>query len=182
MKIFIFITTCLAISFSSLANNTGELSPALKKCMAITDNIIRLTCFDDLAKTNSPAITTTDANEKTSFITEKSKVIVQAPPVIKTETPTSKTSQKALEDSFGKQHLKSSEESKKVNFIIAKLSKNARKKWQIVFQNGQVWQQKDELRMSLKTGDKVELAQGVFNVVYLKKINTGKRIKVKRIK
>ena len=152
--------------------------------MAITDNFNRLTCFDDLAKNNSPAITTTNANanKKTSTITEKNRVIVQVPPVIKTETPTPKTSQKAFEDSFGKQHLKTSEESKKVTFIIAKLSKSAHKKWRIIFQNGQVWQQKDELRMNLKTGDKVELAEGVFNVVYLKKVNTGKRIKVKRIK
>ena len=90
-------------------------------------------------------------------------------------------------DSFSKEQVKkTAEESAKeidsITLTISKLSKSPYGEWRITFENGQRWQQKDNYKLSLKTGQRVILTKGSLSSVYLQKENTTKRIKVKRLK
>lgn len=183
MRLFILVIAFFTMSFTTQASNTNKLSNALKKCVQIDDSQHRLTCYDNLSN-SSAVISSKKIAKKKVIVTKKAKVLVEKVPSQPEKKSIEITTKTINENNFGKEHLKKDpkKEITKVNLIVAKVTKNAFKQLSIVFQNGQIWQQKDDIRLRLKTGDQVELTKGVFSVVYLKKINTSKRIKVKRIK
>jgi hypothetical protein len=69
-----------------------------------------------------------------------------------------------------------------ITLTISQLSKSPYGQWKITFDNGQRWQQKDNHKLSLKTGQRVILTKGAISSVFLQKENSTKRIKVKRLK
>ena len=87
-------------------------------------------------------------------------------------------------DSFSKGQVKKTSEefANEINYIaltISQLRKTPYGRWKITFENGQKWQQKDNYKLRLETGQRVVLTKGAISSVLLQKENTKKRIKVK---
>tara|TARA_R100001377_G_scaffold80982_1_gene60209 strand:+ start:227 stop:721 length:495 start_codon:yes stop_codon:yes gene_type:complete len=151
---------------TSLLSNTAiaeeiSLTDRVQGCVKITQDTARLACFDQLISKAKPTA-------------------IKAEPII-----TGLTAEQV--DSFSKEQVKkTAEESAKeidsITLTISKLSKSPYGEWRITFENGQRWQQKDNYKLSLKTGQRVILTKGSLSSVYLQKENTTKRIKVKRLK
>jgi hypothetical protein len=182
----------LVLTPMSLMAYDTSLIHDLKTCAAIKKESVRLQCFDDLTK---KADVYTYNEEHTINQGSESKINSSESEINKTNTliassklvdnQTTPLTAKQI-DNFSKEQVKktSQEIATEVNTIsltISKLSKSLRGQWQIFFANGQQWQQKDNINLRLKVGDKVQLIKGALGSVFLKKQNTNKRIKVRRL-
>ena len=166
-KCFILIiSSFLFFSHAVFATDT-RLNHALITCSNISDNLARLTCFD-------------------SYIMNNKAVVVKAEnDISKSESHLTRTDQDI--DNFAKEQLKKTDEERTkeitaITLTISTLSKTAYGKWNISFENGQQWQQKDSTKLNLKIGQRVVLSKGALSAIYLQKENSKKRIKVKRLK
>jgi len=154
------VITSLLLSPTVLAKEEN-LSDRMQNCVKISQDKARLTCFDQLTS-KSKSKTVSVESEATGLTAEQV-------------------------DSFSKGQVKKTSEelANEINAItltISKLSKTPYGQWKITFENGQKWQQKDNYKLSLKTGQRVVLTKGAITSVFLQKENTNKRIKVKRLK
>lgn len=163
----VLVGICASILFIGqvAASDSTSLKKELIFCAKVADNLSRLTCFDKLAL----------QFENKAIVMQEEKVIAEAPAAI----------QKS--DTFAKDHLKKTEEEvanqvTEITGRITKLSKLPRGEWQISLDNGQKWQQKGSTYLNLKVGQEVVLQIGAFSAIYLKKVDSNKRIKVRRIK
>jgi hypothetical protein len=183
LMFFILTPMYVMASDISLINN-------LKTCAVIKKEAVRLQCFDDLTKKtrvfsyneeytlNQDSVSEINSSEinKANSLEANSKLVDnQINPLTATQI-----------DNFSKEKVKktSQEIADEVNTIsltISKLSKSLRGQWKIFFANGQHWQQKDNINLRLKVGDKVQLIKGALGSVFLKKEDTNKRIKVRRL-
>lgn len=143
------------------------LTDTLLSCSKLSDNLARLTCFDQ--------------------VVEKQLVENATKEPSKIELENSVEQNNEAIDNFAKEQVKKSSEEKakevtSITLTISSLTKNGHGKWNITFDNGQKWQQKDSVRLNLKVGQRVVLTKGALSAVYLQKEHTKKRIKVKRLK
>ena len=153
----VVVFSCL-LTKSVLAKET-ELAGQVQACGQISDSTARLACFDQLTTKQS----STRENPATIQLTAQQV------------------------DTFAKEHVEKTADEKaneilSISLTIRKLEKDVRGKWKISFDNGQKWQQKDTTKLKLKQGDKVILTKGALSSVFLRKENTNKRMKVKRLK
>jgi hypothetical protein len=153
----------------------GNLVEQLNICAQTKDSLVRLVCYDKLAK-----------NSLSTGVIELKPVSVQ-PLASKEEKASQLVTQeiKNDEDSFGQQHLKKDSNNnaiKQVIFIVVNVKKDVRDKLRLIFENGQVWKQTDGNRLNIKSKDRVEISKGMLGAFYLRKVNQNKSIKVKRIK
>ena len=167
IRILLFIAIVPTIVF---ANDFGA---DLKKCSTIADGSERLTCYDGIV--NKP----------------KAKVEVEVEVEAKVEVeksilPATVTDKIAVspEDAFGQEHLKKHNEQlvNSVINVITRVKKLNYDRLQLTFENGQVWRQTENVKIKLVIGDSVELTKGFFSVIYLQKVGSNKRTKMKRIK
>lgn len=171
----------------AFASSDANLRHALKTCAELADNNQRLSCFDQLVKpivnaSKKPTIKTTTAALPPINKQETSTTIVEAK-----SKPSEAQIKAQQEDDFAKEHIKKTDEQKtqeikRIELTISKLSKLMHGEWKISFENGQKWQQKDTGRIRLKIGDKVTLEKGTLGAIYLKTSNSNKSIRVKRLK
>ena len=152
----ILITILLVCSTSSYAET---LSDKLKQCVEIKDDLSRLSCFDGLS------------------LTSKNTTEIIEPP-----TQSQKESRFGGDKIEKKKRQESGYNLEKVVYTVAKIKKSITKKLTIYFENGQVWKQNDGIKFRLKKEDKVEISAGMLGSFFLKKINTNRAIRVKRIK
>ncbi len=180
---FIVLTpTAVMASDISLINN-------LKACAAIEKEAARLQCFDDITKsvlvsTDNKEDTISQGSEVSSSEINKTNTLIASTRLA--DKQTTPLTAKQIDD-FAKEKLKKTSEQiaaevNTINLTISKLSKSLRGQWKIFFANGQQWQQKDNINLRLKVGDKVQLSKGALGSVFLKKQNIKKRIKVTRLK
>jgi hypothetical protein len=155
-KVGILITVLIVFSIDSYGET---LSNKLEQCAKVQDDLSRLSCFDRLS------------------LTAKYIVEIKEPPT-----------QSQKESRFGgdivekKKRQKNGYNLEKVIYTVAKIKKSIRKKLTIYFENGQVWKQYDTITFRLNKEDKVEISTGMLGSFFLKKINTNRAIRVKRIK
>ena len=142
-----------------------NLAAEINTCSQISQDQARLTCFDALTQSKIlPAETTSKAVTSEKLPLTEQQI-----------------------DEFAKGHVEKSKEelAKEINSItltVSELTKTLRGQWKIVFENGQKWQQKDGQKLKLQVGLKVSITKGALGAVYLKKEQSNKRIKVKRVK
>jgi len=169
MKTINKLIMCVVASSLLLVNvvsaDEADLSSKLYACSQINESQARLSCFDSLNHKNPAVI----AVVKKPMTSGKSVVTEQE-----------------IAD-FAKDHVQKTEEElaneiKTIELTISKLSKTVRGQWKIIFENGQKWQQKDTTRITLTEGIRVTLTKGAFGSVFMKKEDSNKRIKVKRLK
>jgi Na+-transporting NADH:ubiquinone oxidoreductase subunit NqrC len=198
------VFTALMLSLFSGALHATEvldLKTEIEQCRDVTDSLRRLVCFDEVAKllqlnnVTSSGVST-DSKESSDIVsmkaiktnavgTQAEKLIAIQPgiqPVIQSKIQS--VEQRKVEEEFAKPVSIKSVESEVDNIVLTidKLKKMLRGEWKITFTNGQVWQQKDSLRLSLKEGQDVKISKGALSSYYLKKEQNNKRIKVKRLK
>ena len=159
---------------------TASLSQAMQQCATLADDKQKLSCFEKLTKTLTPAITKDTTAKKSTKVTTT---------VVSSELKQEKVATAEQVDDFAKEFMKKSPEQKaqqitSITLTIAKLKKLIRGEWLINFKNGQKWQQKDDKNIRLAVGDKVILKKGALSAIYLNKVGVGasKRIRVKRLK
>lgn len=155
-KVGILITILLVCSTSSYAET---LSDKLKQCVEIKDDLSRLSCFDKLS------------------LTSKNTVEIIEPP-----TQSQKESRFGGDKIEKKKRQESGYNLDKVIYTVTKIKKSITKKLTIYFENGQVWKQNDTISFRLKKDDKVEISAGMLGSFFLKKIDSNRAIRVKRLK
>ncbi len=178
----VFIMTSV-FSAQTIASSEDNIVAEVQSCAQVTDNLLRLTCFDKLvvklSKTasveqiKSPVAKTSDASS-----VKVATASVASVPQIQKEAEVTK---KQVDD-FAKQHIEKTDGIEEITASITKLKKLLRGEYQITLDNDQLWQQKGSARISLKVGQQVVLSKGMLGAVYLTKEGNSKRIQVRRIK
>jgi len=174
------VVTSIVLGFLFLPNIVlaETLVERMKVCAKTKDSLVRLMCYDNLAKD--------DLLIKNSSKEIELKVVNKRPTTPEKASSSAVTAKvKNEDDSFGGEHLvkeKSYDGLKQVNFIIASANKDIRGNLRFVFENGQVWKQTDKTHFSVKVKEHVKISKGMLGAFYLKKLNQNKSIKVKRIK
>lgn len=169
-KVVILMTILLFSSVSS----ADTLATKVHHCAQIQESVLRLSCFDKLAivyKNNTGlAVNTPTIN------------IVSKPikPIVKTQAE--KESDFGGENIKKKQLQESGNALEAVVYTVSNINKNIYKELTITFDNGQVWKQSDSRKLRLKKGDDVEISTAMLGTFFLKKVNTKKTIRVKRLK
>ncbi|GAA0812669.1 hypothetical protein KO495_09140 [Colwellia sp. D2M02] len=178
----------LCLSLIALLGSTGayaiehaDITEEVKRCAGENDNTKRLSCFDALSQSvkSTPVILAPAAVGKssTSTVTTDTQVAEKnTAPIVLT--------QHEKEEAFAKSEEAASNEPEitSITLTIASLKKMLRGEWKITFTNGQVWKQKGSERLSLKAGQEVQLSKGALSAYYLQKLDSNKRIQVKRLK
>lgn len=194
MKILsiIFTSFCLAtFSQNSVANDITDLPTRLAKCGQVALAKDRLACFDSLLvktiENKNPniakapvAAVSEPAQVNTPVAPTKAKVVA---PVATVKTQTPKNTEEV--NTFAKEHLKKSDSEQTLQSIkssITKLKKLIRGQWVIDLENGQKWQQKDNVKIKLKVGYTVIMKKGALGTVYLSKEGSKRSMRVKRLK
>tara|TARA_B110000467_G_scaffold156788_1_gene170694 strand:+ start:138 stop:722 length:585 start_codon:yes stop_codon:yes gene_type:complete len=177
--------TVICFSLQAAGFTGVSLNNSMQTCAKLTDDTQRLFCFDKLVKPVVGLVEKKEIGVVASPVTALTAVIAKKNEIENKPSQTKRTVEQ--ENNFAKNHIKktSEEEAQSINSIelrISKLKKLIRGEWKISFENGQKWQQKDSDRIKLKVGDKVILEKGASTAIYLKKIGTKKRIRVKRVK
>jgi len=176
------VTRGLLFTITVFAFYTQAASHNLLNCINISDNQQRLACYDAIAKQQQAKKAHTN---KVNAPVAKPVLVVNQPktPAPSLTTPTVKALQAnktPLIKSFG-QKAQPKKIVDSVEFTIKSAQLNARKKWYLTFDNGQVWRAA-ETGLRLKVGNKVIIKHGVLGSYSLKKKGSHRTIRVKRIK
>ncbi|SEL34855.1 hypothetical protein SAMN05216262_109113 [Colwellia chukchiensis] len=162
----LLITTTLMASFTSSA---AAIAPELLRCSKLTDNTLRLQCFDKyMQRVSSIAANNTAKNKQ--------------PP--KTSVKAEAKNEEKLIASFGHAHRYSEQEREfdQLTAVVKSAARNLKKQWNIVLDNGQVWREKGgDKRAKFAPGDTIIITRGIMNSFQLKKQGTKRRIRVQRI-
>lgn len=169
-KIITSALTLLAITLPAQADN---LASQLAECSQKKDSLTRLVCYDQLAKGQ-------DVTKLASVAPKK----VDKQPLI-AETPV-RSVVAPKDDSFGSENLKKPEGESKVQELIVTVKsakQTLHKLWKITFENGQTWIQTESgSAVKFKKGNKVILERGTFGSYWMKRADSNRTIRVKRIK
>jgi len=177
--------TCGLISliciFSTQAQ-AGNLQVSLKACAQKSDSLKRLVCYDELA--TSIDLSHVDVSKDVSSVSKKTEAVAASQQIVDSTTVNSTVpSEKAVQTFGAERAYAKKEQVEEVRFTVKSVTKNARGKLKITFENGQVWQQKDsDSYTKFSQGDLAVIKRGVFDSFYMKKENSNRTIRVKRIK
>ena len=184
--------SCLVITIFifavSLAGRAAELT--LEICAAIEDPGKRYACYDKLAG-RSPADTaktgdTAKAGDKAPGASYKVKpeadVIAPAAPAVTKNAPAVETT-KDSEAAFGLKNKAKEDKPDKLQLKWTSKKKDARGKWIIFLENGQVWRQTDTRRIDFTNSEQwVVVSRGFAGGFLLAEPGSHNRIRVKRVK
>ncbi|MFD2165752.1 hypothetical protein ACFSJY_05695 [Thalassotalea euphylliae] len=182
-----------ALALISNVTVAGDLTVELAQCKAEQDSLKRLVCYDSLAEKalKTPVAVNKDVNkpgpqanktETVASMAPKAVAVVKPnPPSVAAPVAVAQTDQ--AEAQFGQENKKKPEQVDEVSFVVKTASLSLRKKWRFTFENGQQWEQKDTEKFAkFKAGDQVTIKRGALNAFYLKKADSNRTIRVKRIK
>jgi 5-hydroxyisourate hydrolase-like protein (transthyretin family) len=183
----------LLLTGTAMFSHAANLQQQLILCSTISQTDARLQCFDAIAssltKQSATALETSNGQPETPLtaIIEHSAAPIQSIETVTTQAnlPKSVVPASATQvDAFGASHLEqaATQELTEVEFVIASASQSKLGKWQVEFENGQIWQQKDSAYAKFSVGDSVVIKKGMFNAFYLAKKDVNRKIAVKRLK
>lgn len=90
--------------------------------------------------------------------------------------------QQYAEKQFGQEEKQVLEEApESITATVTEMKEGAYGKITFALDNGQFWRQTDNTRVTWKNGVRVELERGVLGAFYMRDVNGGRRVKVKRI-
>jgi hypothetical protein len=167
---------------ASLAGQAAELS--LESCAAIDDPGERFACYDKLAG-RSPADTAKAADTAPGGAEPAepgADVIAPAAPAATQTAPAAKPIPDA-EAVFGFEDRPKEDKPDKLQLKWTRKMKDARGKWIIFLENGQVWRQTDTRSISFRNSEQwVVISRGFAGGFLLAEPGSHKRIRVKRVK
>lgn len=179
MNKFVYCLMGIVCVFSTQAH-AEELTKSLKVCASYSDSLKRLVCFDKIVADMVEQKPTVENKAQKSIQTVKTEV---APKQVVVSEPVEEPTFDA-EEAFGaeRKYIKK-EQVTEVTLVIASVSKTLRGKLSLIFENGQVWEQKDtDKHAKFEAGETVIIKRGVFDAFYMKKPDANRTIRVKRIK
>lgn len=95
----------------------------------------------------------------------------------------SNTLDQRAEQNFGREEQHIAEEvPESIDASISEIRPTAYGKQLITLDNGQVWRQNDSSPIHWESGDKVVIERGIFSSFFMKETESGRRIRVKRVK
>ena len=156
------------LAMSTIAHASDTEPSSESECRTIRDAAARLACYDKL----KPPI----AESAPAPIPENKEA--------KTENSANSTEPKALDDKVGRESLKRKdpEDLVRVRGHVVECPTNARGTYFFVFENGQVWQQKDSKRIAWKECDfEVTIDKDYFGYGMVKD-GDDRRIRISRVK
>lgn len=164
------------------AVNAETIESALSKCSAQKNSLQRLVCYDRVVKDINQYSGLEDSLTRRSTMPKATGTPVQPSPGA--ATPKREQQEQAQQGTrFGMEHLEDNNtEADTMTAVISSVSTTLRDQYVVTLENGTVWQQTDNQRLTLKPGQKVTIDRGVFSAFYLSHPDVSKRIKVKRIK
>jgi len=166
----------LLLSNSAFANNVVH-DVALLKCAEQSDQMERLACFDNLVIKVKHKVSRKLADN--SVIATKDITKINKINTINSSLPTQSSTDFGQEDKLKQQELSL----KQVEFIVKSATLSIRKNWHLIFDNDQVWYATEANSLiKFKAGDIVVIKRGVFNSFSIKKKNSKRSVRAKRIK
>ena len=176
----------LLAALGTFSVQAESISKAIEKCRGTENSLKRLMCYDRMAKSISqyddidmqisdvPAIPRANPKPTVSKVPAVRSTVAAAPQRMEEQDP---------EASFGLDKKRTpADEVSEVALTIAEVSKGARGKQVITFNDGSQWQQVDNTYLKLETGQGVTIEKGLFGAFFLGIDGINKRSKVKRLK
>ncbi len=174
MKKLITFTLVSLISCGAAAQTS--LIGDLRACAGVKNSLDRLMCYDKVSKR----------------LNGDSKVDYPAPSAapqaqVSTRTPQpvvagSPQLQQAQPEQFGLEYKATFDTPDEMRVDIASSKKDVYGKMTITTADGQVWKQMDSRKLKIDTNQSYLITKGAMGAFYLQAVDSGKRIKVKRIK
>lgn len=167
-KMLLFIALLASSHFYAQG---APVNQAMQQCKQVENALKRLACYDSLAKqmgSNEPLPTQSDVMQQAPVVNNRPALVTQ---------PAASGSDFGLEK---KQVQKQEQDS--VRAAVASVKKNAHKKLTLTLTNGQVWRQTDSTYLRIKADDEVIIERAALGSFLLKKVDTNKRMRVKRVK
>ena len=154
----------------------ASVQDKLAQCAQLTDNGLRLACYDALAKqvkSGEPASAAKGASQQTSKAIGRPEVVA-----------TTEDMKARAAANFGMEEKKVQENQSldQITAVVVSIKKNPYGRLTLVLNNDQVWQQTSSGYSGIRSGDKVILKKGVFGAVYMRKDGENRSISVKREK
>lgn len=171
------------LSFTASAETSIE--EKLQQCRALEDQAVRLACYDEIASRKpgaepaTPTIVETDTVvEQTSEETDS--VTAAAVEVAPTQTVEDERLATLGDEQIGEQKKKS--ERLELQARVVGCKKDDFRRYLFYFENGQVWKQKSDRRLSYKECDfNITITKDVFGYKMLPEGET-RRIRIARVK
>jgi len=173
-----FLST-LALMFAAglapvQASTPDSLPMQLKHCAALTDGGARLTCYDALAGSSAPNVTTA-ATPAASSSTATPGIAASSP------TPAQTDMEFGVHNGALEAKLVNPHREKHMLAVVSGISNRPRGELVVTLDNGQVWTQIEATRYPLKAGDHVEIDVGAMGSYVLWSPSNRRATKVTRI-
>ncbi|TKB46285.1 hypothetical protein [Thalassotalea mangrovi] len=172
MKTWINLLLLTSLPFAATATN--DIDPLLWGCSEISDDSKRLACFDAYLKQKSqqPSVPAKSTEPEVDNVANDAVVPVSPQPT-----------RQQVEQQFGLEHKKTEAEQEvsEISSTLAKVQERAHNAWSFTLDNGQQWQTVESTSTRFKKGQEVIIKRGMFNSFSLKKADSNRTVKVKRI-
>ncbi len=145
---------------------------ALTKCRQIEDIAQRVVCYDEFVDARSP------------MESSDSVATIRPPELAESSAIPDAQSLFGMDDAEAKRIVQTSMAINLISQIEAKVTdvqKSTYKKLTVTLDNGQIWQQLDNQRMPLKSGETVVVREASLGSFLMEKKSGGRSIRVKRV-
>ncbi len=168
---------------SIAATAETSIEEKLQQCRALEDQAVRLACYDELASRKPEAepatltVVETDTaaeqtSEETESVTDAMAEVADAPPANDERLATLGQEQVGVKKS----------EELELQARVVRCQKDGFRRYFFYFENGQVWKQKSDRRLSYKECDfNITITKDVFGYKMLPEGET-RRIRISRVK
>lgn len=208
-RIAVLLSFSIYVVCSSPANantNAQNLAESVSQCAKETNALKRLVCFDELAKTvdafdkqtvkaKAPTVTKVPAAAAITTITPALPAAIVSTPAQKPSTKVKQAAKADIEAQATKEEQEIAEfglppstlkDTELVDGELLSSIVDIRKtnilRYRYTLANGQVWEKTDSNKQGLpRVGNKVVIRSGALGSYFMRKVNTNRSFKVKRI-
>jgi hypothetical protein len=152
----VLISLLLTFCCSHASAQSPDLTPALRSCLSLTDNLARLTCYDDLAR-QLPALaaepaTAAPAPVAPTLVSESNDSPAPTLPAATTSTPVAEFGQP------GARVEANAEGSEELVDRVVEAKRVEPTRWLLTLESGQVWRQSVGKSYLIRPGDTVRIS------------------------
>lgn len=161
-----------ALVLASAPLLAADLSQQLTTCRQLSDNQQRLQCYDQMTLSSTTSAAGSAATSAAVSVAERSQPTSPAMPV-QTRAET--------EFEFGKKLARPVDTIEKIDSQIKSVKYNLQKKALIRLENGQLWQQIENVQMNLSSGKACSVQRAALGSFLLKCTGSSKTMRVTRL-
>jgi len=149
----------------------------LIKCRQIEEISERVVCYDNIVDSHFP----TDSSDAASSVRVE---ITTQPEVTESNVVPDAQSLFGTNDAEAKRLVEKSmdiEQISEIEAIVTDVRNSATKRFTVSLDNGQIWRQLDDQRLTLKSGDAVVVRKASFGSYLMEKMSGSRSIRVTRL-